>query len=190
MTISTQLVELMDGRMWLDSEAGKGSRFHFVARFGLGRDTMEPISSAAHKLRNLRVLVVDHNATSRFILSEILTSRQMRATEVGTGAAAIEALERAAQRGAPFDLLLTDALMPDVDGFTLAKQVAKDERLGHPKVILLTLAGSVVKGRAARAFVARLTKPVKQSDLLDAIVTALAIPATPRPKRKATTPRQ
>ena len=72
--------------------------------------------------------------------------------------------------------------MPDVDGFNLAQQVARDDRLGKPKVILLTSAGaSAVKRRAASVFAARLAKPVKQSDLLDAIVTAFA---TPQPSRR------
>ncbi len=182
LTISTQLVEMMDGRMWLDSEPGKGSQFHFVARFEIARDAVEPISPTANNLRNLHVLVVDDNATNRFILSEILASWQMRATAVDTATAALESLHRAAQQGEPFHLLLTDALMPDVDGFTLAQQVARDDRLGKPKVILLTSAGaSALKGRGG-AFAAKLAKPVKQSDLLDAIVTAFA---TPQPSRRS-----
>ena len=75
--------------MWLDSEPGKGSQFHFVARFGIARDAGEPISSATNNLRNLHVLVVDDNATNRFILSEILASWQMRAAAVDTAAAAL-----------------------------------------------------------------------------------------------------
>jgi two-component system sensor histidine kinase/response regulator len=184
LTISTQLVEMMDGRMWLDSEPGKGSQFHFVARFELARDTIEPISSTANNLRNLHVLVVDDNATNRFILSEILASWQMRATAVDTATAALESLQQAAQKGDPFHLLLTDALMPDVDGFSLAQQVARDDRLGKPKVILLTSAGaSALRGRASGVFAARLAKPVKQSDLLDAIVTAFSTPQASRRQR-------
>jgi two-component system sensor histidine kinase/response regulator len=191
LTISTQLVEMMDGRMWIDSEPGKGSQFHFVARFGIAREAVEPISAAANNLRNLRVLVVDDNATNRFILSEILASWQMRATAVDTATAALESLQQAAQQGNPFHLLLTDALMPETDGFSLAQQVARDERLGKPKVILLTSAGAtVMKGRAASAFAAKLAKPVKQSDLLDAIVTAFATPAPSRRQRGKETQRQ
>jgi two-component system sensor histidine kinase/response regulator len=191
LTISTQLVEMMDGRMWLDSEPGKGSQFHFVARFAIADDAVEPIASAANNLRNLRVLVVDDNSTNRFILSEILASWQMRTSAVDTAAAAVESLQQAAQQRDPFHLLLTDALMPDVDGFSLAQQVARDDRLGKPKVILLTSAGSsVTKGRAASAFAAKLAKPVKQSDLLDAIVTAFATPSPARRQRGKETQRQ
>ena len=183
LTISTQLVEMMDGRMWLDSEPGKGSRFHFVAKFEMAADGAEPISSAAGNLRDLRVLVVDDNATNRLILSEILGSWQMRAAAVHSAEAALESLRKAAERGNPFHLLLTDALMPEVDGFSLAQQVARDDSCGRPKVILLTSAGAPAARGRANLFAAKLAKPVKQSDLLDAIVTAFATPSPSRRQR-------
>jgi PAS domain S-box-containing protein len=182
LTISTQLVEMMDGRMWLESELGKGSQFHFVARFALARDAIESAPTATGSLKNLRVLVVDDNATNRLILSEILASWQMRASAVDSAAAALESLRQAADASNPFQLLVTDALMPVVDGFNLAQRVARDRRLGKPKMILLTsAAAAAAKGR--NVFAARLAKPVKQSDLLDAIVTAFAMPARARRRR-------
>jgi CheY-like chemotaxis protein len=183
LTISTQLVEMMDGRMWLDSEVGKGSNFHFVARFGLVHDG-DTFAAAPTNLRDLHVLVVDDNETNRFILSEILASWQMRATTVDSADAALASLRQAAEQGDPYQLLLTDALMPKTDGFGLAQQVAGDDRFGRLKMILLTSAGApVLKGRAANVFAAKLAKPVKQSDLLDAIVTAFATPASSRRQR-------
>jgi len=190
LTISTQLVEMMDGRMWLDSEVGKGSNFHFVARFGLAADTADTTASAPTSLRDLHVLVVDDNETNRFILSEILASWQMRATTVESADGALKSLRTAAEQGDPFHLLLTDALMPQTDGLSLAQQVARDDRLGRLKMILLTSAGgAAVKGRAANVFAAKLAKPVKQSDLLDAIVTAFATPVSSRRQRGKDTPR-
>ena len=190
LTISTQLVEMMDGRMWLDSEPGKGSRFHFVARFAIARDAPEAISSHAGNLRDLRALIVDDNATNRLILTEILGSWQMRASAVDSAAGALESLRQAAHTGDPFHLLLTDALMPETDGFTLAQKVSKDDSLGAPKIILLTSAGlPALRGRTAAMFAARLAKPVKQSDLLDAIVTAFATPAPAKRPRGKDTPR-
>jgi PAS domain S-box-containing protein len=189
LTISTQLVEMMDGRMWLDSEVGKGSNFHFVARFGLARDG-DTIPSAPNSLRDLNVLVVDDNETNRFILSEILASWQMRATTVESADAALASLRKAADEGNPFHLLLTDALMPQTDGFNLAQQVARDERLRRLKMILLTSAGApAIKGRAANMLAAKLAKPVKQSDLLDAIVTAFATTVSSRRQRGKETQR-
>jgi len=177
LTISAQLVELMDGRLWLDSEPGRGSRFHFVATFGVHRGATDTISPSADNLRDLRVLVVDDNATNRLILSEVLASWQLHASAVDSAAAALASLHEAEGRGQPFHLVLTDALMPDVDGFMLAQRIADDARLSAVKVILLTSAGSfALRKRAPGLFTARLTKPVKQSDLLDAIVTAFARP--------------
>ena len=129
LTISTQLVEMMDGRMWLDSEVGKGTNFHFVARFGLAHDMAGSIVPAPTNLRDLHVLVVDDNDTNRLILSEILASWQMRATGVHSADAALESLRSAAEQGDPFHLLLTDALMPKTDGFGLAQQVARRRSL-------------------------------------------------------------
>jgi PAS domain S-box-containing protein len=187
LTISTQLVEMMDGRMWLDSEVGKGTNFHFVVRFALAKDG-DTIAAAPTNLRDLHVLIVDDNETNRFILSEILASWQMRTSTVATADAALTSLREAAAAGDPFQLLLTDALMPQTDGFGLAQQVAGDERFGRLKMILLTSAGApAIKGRAANVFAAKLAKPVKQSDLLDAIVTAFATPASSRRQRSKET---
>ena len=186
LTISAQLVEMMGGRLWLDSELGKGSRFHFVAEFGIHHDASERISSSSGNLRDIQALIVDDNATNRLILSEILASWQMQAVAVEGATAALSALYEAADRGQPFHLVLTDALMPDVDGFTLAQQISHDDRFSTLKVILLTSAGSLAPRGRTGTFAARLAKPVKQSDLLDAIVTAFASPSdTSRPRAKA-----
>ena len=192
LTISAQLVELMGGRIWIESEVGKGSRFHFVADFGRRRESGTSPSAPAFNLRDLRVLVVDDNATNRLILSEILASWQMRAVAVNDVAGALAALREAAGRGEPFHLVLTDALMPDVDGFTLATEIARDEQLATTKVILLTSAGLLrPRGQTGTAtFAATLTKPVKQSDLLDAIVTTFAAANRPTAAPRARRPRR
>jgi len=180
LTISSQLVELMGGRLWLDSEPGKGSRFHFVAQFGIHADAADQIAPPAGTLREIRTLIVDDNATNRLILSEILGGWQMPVAAADGADAALVALRAAADRGEPFHLVFTDALMPDVDGFTLAQQIADEARFRALKVILLTSSSAVPPGGAADAtFAARLTKPVKQSDLLDAIVTVFAGPLPP-----------
>jgi two-component system, sensor histidine kinase and response regulator len=182
LTISSQLVEMMGGRLWLESEPGTGSRFHFVARFDLFEG--ESVPAPSFELRSLRVLVVDDNATNRAILTEILDSWQMSAAAADSADTALGMLHQAAQGGQPFQLVLTDAAMPDVDGFSLADQIATVYRAGAPKVILLTSAGApVLRGRRAKLFAGMLVKPVKQSDLLDTIVTAFAAPAPSRRTR-------
>jgi CheY-like chemotaxis protein len=108
----------------------------------------------------------------------------MPAVAVDSALAALAELRAAADRVHPYHLVLTDALMPDVDGFRLAEEIARDERLRTLKVILLTSAGSAVQqGRQASHLAATLAKPVKQSDLLDAIVTAFAGPVPVRRQR-------
>jgi two-component system sensor histidine kinase/response regulator len=178
LTISAQLVELMGGRIWIESEVGKGSRFHFLAHFGLAPAQGEPAPPLIGHLQRLRVLIVDDNATNRQILTEILAGWQLRAHAVDSAAAALSVLGEAVRRGEPFDLVLTDAMMPDVDGFTLAAEIAGDARLAATRVILLTSAG-LGRGRGVQGtprFDAELSKPVKQSNLLDAIVTVFAGP--------------
>jgi PAS domain S-box-containing protein len=173
LAISTQLVELMGGRIWLQSELGKGSAFHFAARFGVADTPVErPAQRADADLRDLRVLVVDDNATNRRILEEMVASWRMTPMSAASAAAALDALRGASQAGSPFQLVLTDALMPDVDGFGLARLIAKDNRLAGTKLIMLTSA-SLPDGpaRARDAGIsAYVTKPVKHSDLLEAIV--------------------
>ena len=136
---------------------------------------------------------MDDNAANRTILQELLASWRMEATAVASAAAALAALDEAIHQQRPFDLVITDALMPEVDGFALAHQIAADARLSGAKVIMLTSAGpsSARHREADRTIASQLTKPVKQSDLLDAIVTAFgksegrrpADQDVPRPRR-------
>jgi PAS domain S-box-containing protein len=187
LTISSQLVEMMGGRLWLDSEPGTGSQFHFVVRLDI-HEYVDTVPTPPIDLRTIRVLVVDDNATNRRILAEILESWQMVAAGAASAREAIDVLRTKAGAGQPFHLVLTDALMPDVDGYTLAEQIAADERLQAVKIMLLTSAGSrSLRGRRAALFAATLVKPVKQSELLDAIITAFAAPdAARRARTKAT----
>ena len=176
LTISSQLVEMMGGRLWLESQPGIGSQFHFVVRLGVPEHA-DATPPPPLDFRTIRALVVDDHATNRRILAEILESWQMTAVGVATAGEALDALRAAVATGQPFHLVLTDALMPDVDGFALAGEIRADDRLNAVKIVLLTSAGSpALRGRRAAIFVATLIKPVKQSELLDAIVTAFAAP--------------
>jgi len=190
LTISSQLIEMMGGRLWLESQHGMGSQFHFVVRLDVP-EHVDAVPPPAFDLRTIRALVVDDNATNRRILAEILESWQMAAVGVATAAEALDALRAAVAAGQPFHLVLTDALMPDVDGFALAEQIAADDRLKAVKIVLLTSAGlPALRGRRAAIFVATLVKPVKQSELLDAIVTAFATPDAAARRRRAKPPRR
>jgi PAS domain S-box-containing protein len=168
LTISAQLVELMGGRVWLESEAGRGSRFHFVARVGV--QPSERQAGMPADLRNLRVLIVDDHPINRQILEEMVASWRMWPVAV---AGAIEALEALRDATDPFGLVLTDAMMPDHDGFELVREIRKDAVLSHLKVIMLTSAGLDATPRSRVAIDHVLTKPVKHSELLDAIQSVM-----------------
>jgi PAS domain S-box-containing protein len=184
LTISSQLVEMMGGRLWLESEPGVGSQFHFVVRLNVAGDG-EAIPQPPFDARTIHALVVDDHATNRRIVAEILEGWHISVTGVATAGDALHALREAVDAGHPFHLVLTDALMPGVDGYTLAEQIAADPRLSSVKIMLLTSAGSpALHRRQAALFAATLLKPIKQSELLDAIVTAFAAPEAPARRRR------
>ena len=115
LTISRQFIELMGGRMWVESVLGQGSTFHFTARFGSQREDVDQRApAAAARLRNLPALIVDDNATNRRNLHELLTHWGMRPTSVDSGQAALAMLAQTRDMGATFPLVLLDAMMPEL----------------------------------------------------------------------------
>jgi PAS domain S-box-containing protein len=180
LSISMKLVELMGGRLWAESRPGEGSTFHFTALLGVAEAPPELDRPTPEQMRGLAVLVVDDNATNRRILEEMLRNWGMKPTAATGGREALLALRAAAAAGEPFPLVLLDAMMPDMDGFTLAKEVkARPELAGS---ILLMLSSGDRREDAARCrelgLARYLAKPIKQSELHDALVTALAGPAS------------
>ena len=178
LAISSRLVELMDGRIWVESEMGKGSTFHFTVRFEPAPEAYQ--AQAGTKTASLdgkRILVVDDNATNRRILDEILRNWLTRPVVVDGATAAFQALEDAQEAGQPFDLLLTDANMPDTDGFTLVQRLRERGDLEAPVVMMLTSGGRTGDiGRCAELRISSyLMKPIKQSELFDTIVEALNV---------------
>jgi two-component system sensor histidine kinase/response regulator len=172
LAICTQLIALMDGEIWVDSEPGAGSTFHFTLPFA--KSAAIPMRNSKRELADLRgmpVLVVDDNATNRRILEDILTNWGMVPTVVDGGWAALQAMGRARDNGRPFPIAIIDYQMPDLDGFQLADEIKGRPELGTPMIMMLSSVGQ--SGESARCkelgVASYLTKPVRQSVLLAAV---------------------
>lgn len=180
LTISARLVQLMDGRLWAESELGSGSTFHFTSRLKFqdahrGWAVAEPVSCLG-----TTVLVVDDNATSRQILCEQLHRWGLLPTAVGSATSALAAFRQAALSGQRFRLALMDAALPDMECLELAAQIRELKDAAGTGIIILSSAGrNWDTSRDWELRVAcRLTKPAKPSDLLGAIQAVLTV-ATP-----------
>jgi signal transduction histidine kinase/CheY-like chemotaxis protein len=176
LTISTRLVEMMGGRIWLESEPGSGSRFHFTARFAIGQTLLPGATTSLEALQGVAVLIVDDNATNRRVLHDAVSRWGMMPELAGTAAEALEKLHLAADGGDPYRLLLTDLYMPEVDGFALLEDVRRRPELSSMGVVVLTSAarnGDCARCRELGA-AACLTKPVRLSALRATLAGLLA----------------
>ena len=175
LTICQQLVGMMGGRIWLESEEGVGSTFHFTVRLGLDRDAVRPTIGAPAELHDRRILVVDDNATNRSILEAMLRTWGARPVTVASGVAALAVLRDGVTRGDPFALAILDLQMPEMDGLMLMERILAEPAIARLPIVVLSSSGH--GGHAARSrelgAASYLAKPVKSSDLLGVLRRAL-----------------
>ncbi|WP_052507462.1 response regulator [Desulfonatronovibrio magnus] len=177
LAICRQLIELMLGKIWVESEPGNGSTFHFVIPLDLASETHETeVFGDAKQLEGVRVLVVDDNQTNRRILDEVLNYWGMEPVLVEGGAAAIDLLKGTAGQADPFELMILDIHMPDMDGFEVLDRMRNLDGVELPRVVVLTSGG--IRGDAARlrelSVFSYMLKPVKQSVLLGTLINAIS----------------
>ncbi len=167
LSISSRLVNMMGGKLWVDSQPGQGSSFHFTAEVKIVAEGPRSEPLEVHSLAGTPVLVVDDNATSRRILEETLSLWGMKVRAAASGAEALAIFEQAARAGEEFRLVLTDAQMPEMDGFSLASEIGQSSELPHSVILVLTSSG--LKGDIARCreagVSAYLVKPVRRAEL-------------------------
>jgi len=183
LSMSKYLVEMMGGRIWLESDLGNGSSLHFTVRFALSQARHEKTAGLeALDFSDLRVLIVDDNEINRLVFKGMMGSRGVLPDEATNGEEALEKAEKAFRAGKPYQLIVLDLQMPGMDGFEVARKLKARNSGANLQLLLLTSVGQ--KGDTAKCrevgISGYLLKPVGQSELLDAVALALSCPPGPK----------
>jgi signal transduction histidine kinase/DNA-binding response OmpR family regulator len=176
LSICARLVGFMGGRIWLETEVGQGSTFHFTAEFGAPAVRSEMTQGPdTTTLRGLSVLVVDDNATNRRILHETLLRWEMKPTLAESGASALAIMRAQSLSGHHFALVVLDVQMPEMDGFTLARKIREDPAISGPHVMMLSSVDASSMDPEMRRTGSYLVKPVTRVNLRTAVLKAMGI---------------
>ena len=173
LTISSRLVELMGGRIWVESQIGEGSTFHFTAKFGISRNAVEQPLQVLTGLQGMPVLVVDDNATNRQILEGMLRGWGMEPVLAASGVEALAIMEKAVAQQRPFPLIITDYHMPGMDGYSLVEKIRARAAFAMPAIMLLTSGNQRDIDRGRLGFMEFAVKPVSKQELLSLLLKSL-----------------
>jgi two-component system sensor histidine kinase/response regulator len=187
LTISARLVDIMNGRIWVESQTGDGSTFHFTAQFAISSQASDRSATQPEQLRGRAVLVVDDNYTNRRVIEGMVARWGMKSTAVDGGRAALRELEKAKVAGEPFPLILLDGQMPEMDGFALARRIQNDPALAGATIMMLTSAAHMENVARCRdlGISAYLIKPIREFELLKSICQVFEPPASNGPPKMA-----
>jgi len=177
LTISRQIIELMGGKIWAESQPGEGSTFFF--NIPLEEAPPEEDQQAASRpeidMQGLNILIVDDNATNRLILRETLLQWECIVTEAASGEEALTALEKAKKKRKPFNIAILDCQMPVMDGFTLAQKIRDNPEFASLNILMLTSESRNSDRRRAKTIdvTGYLIKPLKRQELKESIQVSL-----------------
>jgi PAS domain S-box-containing protein len=190
LSISSQLVELMGGRIWVETELGKGSKFHFVVPLEVNQYQKEKIVPVGFdKLKNLHVLIVDDNDSNRHVLKKMFLNWNMKPEVSDSGKLALEILQAHTEKEHPFQLILVDSKMPHMDGFILVKKIISQWGTKNPIIMMTSPKGtrSRTKNYPKNGIYAFIQKPVKQPELFNLIQEAFGLINNKKEQRKRKT---
>ncbi len=185
LAICRQLIDMMDGRIWIESEPGQGTDFNFTARFALSSERCNRNLDVAESFKGLHALVVDDNEIARDVLSSMLTSLRMKVDCAEDGREALAKLKKSAEAGSPYDVVLLDWIMPGMDGIETARRIKEDADLARVPAMLMVTANGREEARIEAERIgldAFLIKPVYASVMYDTLLQLLGIEAASAPR--------